>query len=103
MCSSTRGPAIAPSLVTWPIKEQFAPLAWRASCAVHSRSCATEPGADCSASDQSVWMDLRDLRALRVQRRGDALELDLRDQVHRVRVEREALCPHGDLLRRFFA
>ena len=48
MCSSTRGPAICPSFVTWPTSSTAVPLrfAWRTSNAVHSRSCATDPGAD---------------------------------------------------------
>src|SRR5439155_852641 len=39
ICSSTRGPAIAPSLVTCPMMNSAVPpfLAWRASCAVPSR------------------------------------------------------------------
>src|SRR6185295_1489245 len=59
MCSSTRGPAIAPSLVTCPISSSAVParLAWRVSCAAHSRTCATEPGADWSVSDQTGWVE----------------------------------------------
>jgi hypothetical protein len=50
MCSSTRGPARAPSLVTWPTSTMVQPrvLATRVSCAAHSRTCATEPGAEVS-------------------------------------------------------
>ncbi len=32
-------------------------LAIRVSCAAHSRTCATEPGADVSASEYSVWIE----------------------------------------------
>ena len=32
-------------------------LAWRASCAAHSRTCATDPGAEVSASEYSVWIE----------------------------------------------
>ncbi len=48
MCSSTRGPASAPSLVTWPTSTMAVPLALaaRVRCAAHSRTCATEPGAE---------------------------------------------------------
>ena len=48
MCSTTRGPAIAPSLVTCPTSTSAAPCAFAvaASSAAHSRTCATEPGAD---------------------------------------------------------
>ena len=59
MCSSTRGPAIAPSLVTWPTRMMVMPLllARRVSCAAHSRTCATEPGAEVSCSEYTVWME----------------------------------------------
>ena len=52
MCSITRGPASAPSLVTWPTRMTVVPLALasRVSCAAHSRTWATEPGAEVSAS-----------------------------------------------------
>ena len=32
-------------------------LAWRVSCAAHSRTCATEPGAEVSASEYTVWIE----------------------------------------------
>ena len=53
MCSSTRGPASAPSLVTWPTSTTAVPLALakRVRCAAHSRTCATEPGAEVSWSE----------------------------------------------------
>ncbi len=56
MCSSTRGPAMAPSLVTWPTSTTAMPwvFAKRTSWAAHSRNCETEPGADSSASVCSV-------------------------------------------------
>ena len=59
MCSSTRGPARVPSLVTWPTMITVMPLdlAMWVSCAAHSRTCATEPGADCSASEYIVWIE----------------------------------------------
>ncbi len=59
MCSSTRGPASAPSLVTWPTSTIAVPrlLAMRVSCAAHSRTCATEPGAEVSSSLYIVWME----------------------------------------------
>jgi len=39
---------MAPSLVTCPTRMIAVPvcLAWRVSCAAHSRTCATEPGAE---------------------------------------------------------
>ncbi len=56
MCSSTRGPASAPSLVTCPTSTSVMPvaLATRVRCAAHSRTCATEPGADESVSVYTV-------------------------------------------------
>ncbi len=59
MCSSTRGPAIAPSLVTWPTKITAMPrcLARRVSCAAHSRTWETLPGAEVSASVYIVWIE----------------------------------------------
>ncbi|MNT08702.1 hypothetical protein D3C72_1434520 [compost metagenome] len=59
MCSSTRGPASAPSFVTWPTRMMVTPvcLAARVSCAAHSRTCATEPGAELSASEYTVWIE----------------------------------------------
>src|SRR5471030_1871205 len=56
MCSSTREPASAPSLVTWPTRMMVMPvcLATRVSWAAHSRTWATEPGAELSASEYTV-------------------------------------------------
>ena len=59
MCSSTRGPASAPSLVTWPTSTMLTPssLAARVRWAAHSRTCATDPGAEVSWSEYTVWME----------------------------------------------
>ena len=59
MCSRTRGPASALSLVTWPTSTIVMPVAFatRVSCAAHSRTCATEPGAEVSCSLYTVWME----------------------------------------------
>ena len=48
MCSTTRGPAIWPSLVTWPTKMTAVPvrLAKRMSSLAAPRTCVTVPGAD---------------------------------------------------------
>jgi hypothetical protein len=81
----TRGPASVPSLVTWPTRITLVPLdlAKRVSCAAHSRTCATEPGADVSASLQSVWMESTTRRPA-ARRRGveDLLQLDLGLHAH---------------------
>ncbi len=59
MCSSTRGPASVPSFVTWPISSvaTLRDFANRVSCAAHSRTWLTEPGADCSSSLNNVWIE----------------------------------------------
>ena len=107
MCSSTRGPAIAPSFVTWPMRNSAVPprLAKRVSCAAHSRTCATEPGADCSVSDHSVWIEsiTAMLGPRRLERAEHALELRLGGNAHPRGVEREAPRAQRDLLGRFFA
>src|SRR5690625_6374528 len=52
ICSRILGPAKLPSLVTWPINTRAIPVCFakRVSCAAHSRTCDTEPGAE----DKSV-------------------------------------------------
>jgi hypothetical protein len=59
MCSTTRGPAIWPSLVTWPTRMTAAPdfLAKRISACALPRTCVTVPGADSTASVHMVWME----------------------------------------------
>ena len=59
MCSSTRGPASVPSLVTWPTSTSAKPrvLASRISSAAQARTWLTVPGAESSASSQTVWME----------------------------------------------
>ena len=48
MCSNTLGPAIAPSLLTWPMMRTgiSSPLAVFINREVHSRTWATLPGED---------------------------------------------------------
>ncbi len=59
MCSSTRGPAICPSLVTWPTKATENPrrLARRTSSCAEVRTWATVPGAESRLSTNMVWME----------------------------------------------
>ncbi|MNT49516.1 hypothetical protein D3C72_1863740 [compost metagenome] len=59
MCSTTRGPAICPSLVTWPTSTTAAPLflAKRVSACAEVRTCVTVPGAESTRSVHSVWME----------------------------------------------
>src|SRR6516165_989567 len=59
MCSSTRGPAIMPSLVTWPTSSRLKPrrLASLISSAAEARTWATVPGAESRLSRYMVWME----------------------------------------------
>ena len=59
MCSSTRGPAIAPSLVTWPTRNTAQPvvLAMRINRLAHSRTCETLPGALAMSGRYIVWIE----------------------------------------------
>src|SRR3989454_1343957 len=58
-CSRTRGPASAPSFVTWPTRNVAMPrpLASVMRRAPHSRTCVTLPGADSSSGRNTVWME----------------------------------------------
>ena len=59
MCSSTRGPANAPSLVTWPTstRAKLPALASRINSNEQARTCATVPGALSIASSHIVWIE----------------------------------------------
>ena len=59
MCSSTRGPAIWPSLVTWPTMITVRPvrLANPISAWAAARTWATVPGAESSSSAYMVWIE----------------------------------------------
>src|SRR5258708_1905201 len=59
MCSSTRGPATAPSLVTWPTRRSGVPvrLAKPTSRAATSRTCPTDPAAPCNSAQAIVWTE----------------------------------------------
>ena len=59
MCSTTRGPAIWPSLVTWPTRMTAVPwvLAKRISACALPRTCVTVPGADSTVSVHMVWIE----------------------------------------------
>jgi hypothetical protein len=86
MCSSTRGPASAPSLVTWPTSTMQQPLALaaRVSCAAHSRTWATEPGAlsELVGIHRLDRVDHAEGRLLGLQRGEDLLQLDLGQHPH---------------------
>ena len=57
-CSSRRGPASEPSLVTWPTRTMATPrrFASTTSCCAHARTCVAEPGATATRSSAIVWM-----------------------------------------------
>ena len=59
MCSSTRGPAMAPSLVTWPTSTsaKFAGLGQPDQLEAAARTCVTVPGALSIASSHMVWIE----------------------------------------------
>ena len=59
MCSSDFGPARLPSFVTWPTRNvgTFCPLAVNSSCVAASRTWPMLPGADCSFSEKTVWIE----------------------------------------------
>ena len=62
ICSTTRGPAIWPSLVTWPTRMMAAPdlLAKRISACAEPRTWVTVPGADSTVSVHMVWIEFDD-------------------------------------------
>ncbi len=59
MCSSTRGPAMVPSLVTWPTRITVKPraLASRISSCAEARTWLTVPGALSRLSRYMVWIE----------------------------------------------
>ena len=59
MCSSTFGPAMAPSLVIWPMRMTGMPLpfAKRSSAAATSLTCVTEPAVDSTFWQYIVWTE----------------------------------------------
>ena len=88
MCSSTRGPAIAPSLVTCPTSATAKPfdLASRISSKLHARTCPTVPGALSIVSSHIVWIESMTTSvasARRLQGRGDLAHVDGGGQLDR--------------------
>lgn len=59
MCSSSRGPARLPSLVTWPTRKTGVPerLAISISRMADSRTWLTLPGAEVSSALNMVWIE----------------------------------------------
>ena len=59
MCSSTLGPAMEPSLFTWPMTKTVtpSPLASCIRAMVHSFTWLTLPGAEVTSPWYRVWME----------------------------------------------
>ncbi len=59
MCSTTRGPASVPSLVTWPTRNSTNPrrFASRISSCAQARTWLTVPGAESRLSRYIVWIE----------------------------------------------
>ena len=108
MCSTTRGPAIWPSLVTWPTRMMAAPdfLAKRISACAEARTWVTVPGADSTVSVHMVWIEIDHdqarHRAFR-QRRDDVLDRGFRGKLHRRVGKAEPLGAQPHLRHRLFA
>ena len=88
MCSTTRGPAIWPSLVTWPTRMIAAPdfLAKRMSACAEARTWVTVPGADSTVSVHMVWIEFdHDQARHRAFGKGrdDVLDRGLGGKLHR--------------------
>ena len=86
-CSRTRGPAIAPSFVTWPDMMTETPRrrAHSTSLAPHSRTCATLP-ADDDASVLRVWMEINEEQVWRivVEVREESVHVRFGDHRHTI-------------------
>ncbi len=59
MCSRVRGPAIAPSFVTWPTSSvgMLRSFAIRTSRCAHSRTWLTDPGTPGTSGSATVWIE----------------------------------------------
>ena len=107
MCSSTRGPAMTPSRVTWPISSTAVPVvfAWRTRLAVDSRSCVTAPGAASTAASGHGLdrVDDEHFRAGLGDVLEDPLDRGLGDERERAGVHGEPARAFGHLAHGFLA
>ena len=81
-------------------------FAKRVSCAAHSRTWLTEPGADCSSSLNSVWIESiasTPSLAREPTTREHGLDAGLREHVERRVADAETLRAKADLLERLLA
>ena len=105
MCSSTRGPASAPSLVT--CRPETGPRHWtchRVRAAAVSRTWLTEPGALPISSENIVWMEsMTTMRGLAEESVRESSQPGSRPESEYDRVRRhpaQALGSKGDLTHR---
>ena len=108
MCSTTRGPAIWPSLVTWPTRMIAAPdfLAKRISACAEPRTCVTVPGADSTVLGPHGLDRIDDDQARRLafrQGRDDVLDRRFRRQFDGGVTQSETLGAQAHLRHRFLA
>ena len=108
MCSSTRGPAMAPSLVTWPTSTRAKPARLGQPDQLERRGAhlADVPGALSMASSHMVWMEsitTMAASALGLQRGGDVAQVDGGGEFQRRVGEAEPAGAQAHLLDRFLA
>ncbi len=101
MCSTTRGPAIWPSLVTWPTRTMAVPrrLAKAVSSWQAARTWETEPGraVDVVGPEGLDRVDHRERRAFGLERGQDVAEVGFGGELQRGAREAEAARAHADL------
>ena len=107
MCSSTFGPAIAPSFVTCPIRNTLTPLPL-ASCisrSVHSRSWLTLPGDDSTSALWTLWIEsiTTTVGLRRLDRLDDGAQVGLAREQQIVCAQAEPPRPQPDLRQRLLA
>ena len=102
MCSSVRGPATVPSLVTWPMMQTdiCVRLAICISRSVHSRTWLMLPGADGNCADATVWIESTTISdGMHLLRRlGDGVDIRLRQQQQARRRDAQPIGAQPNLL-----
>ena len=107
MCSSTRGPASAPSFVTWPTSTIVVPVLLASACQL--RRAFAHLGDRAGRRRQRVAVDgldridHADRRLLGVYRRDDLLELDLGQHAHSAFAQTKPARAHRHLRAAFLA
>ena len=107
MCSRVRGPAMAPSLVTWPTSTMGTPvsLATVSRRATASRTWLGLPGAPAASVALTVWTESTTASGGRscVDGRGQGVEVGLGEDGHRGKPAPQPFGAHGHLQRRLLA